>query len=418
MTALLRAIISVAIVLGLTLVKTTPGLAAGTIRVGAAFPLMSMGGLARQEYTGVEMAADMVNKAGGVSGRRIVLVPRQINETAESLPVMRALHRAGINIVVGAYSSALSIPASGAAAREGMVYWEAGAVADRLTGRGYTSVFRVGASGTNLGTNSARFAATQLAPRLHKPASALRVSIVYAQDAYATSVADAAAREARSEHMKIVSSTSYDEYIEYWPPVMAAIRRAHPDILILASHVPDGVSFRKAMLAGHIRVGAFIGSTMAECGPEFGALLGPKAVGVFASDRPMGGFNPGALSGSARALYHRLAAAWKARTGQAQPTEEVLAGFTAGWALFHDVLPRTGGTFTTSEVAAAARSLDLPYGSLPNGAGLKFAGDRAHLGQNTRAAAVIWQWQAVRHSVVVWPSVYSTGHIRFVPLPH
>lgn len=417
MTLTLRALICVAIVAGVALTGTAPGRAAGTIRVGAAFPLMSMGGLARQEYTGVEIAADLVNRDGGVAGNRIVLVARPLNETAEAGPVMRSLRAAGINLVIGAYSSALSIPASAAAARNGLVYWEAGAVADRLTGRGYSTVFRVGASGTNLGRNSARFAATQLAPRLHKRARALRVSVVYARDAYATSVAQAAVREAGSTHMKIVSKTGYNPYAPYWPPVMAAVRKAHPDILILASHIPDGVSFRKAMLADHIHVGAFIGSTMAECGPEFGAMLGPKAVGVFASDRPMGGFNPNALSPSARSLYNRLAAAWKKQTGQQQPTEEALAGFTAGWTLFHDVLTRTNGRYDAQSIARAARRLNLPNGSLPNGAGLKFATDRAHLGQNTRAAAVIWQWQAVRHSVVVWPATFATGYVRFVPLP-
>jgi branched-chain amino acid transport system substrate-binding protein len=81
------------------------------------------------------------------------------------------------------------------------------------------------------------------------------------------------------------------------------------------------------------------------------------------------------------------------------------------------VLPRTGGRYDAASIAAAARSLDLPAGSLPNGAGLKFATDSAHMGQNTRAAAVIWQWQAVRHSVVVWPAPYATGQIHFVPLP-
>jgi hypothetical protein len=59
----------------------------------------------------------------------------------------------------------------------------------------------------------------------------------------------------------------------------------------------------------------------------------------------------------------------------------------------------------------------MPDGSLPNGAGLLFGTDRAHRGQNLRAAAVVWQWQAVRHSVVVWPPVYATGHITMVPLP-
>jgi hypothetical protein len=61
--------------------------------------------------------------------------------------------------------------------------------------------------------------------------------------------------------------------------------------------------------------------------------------------------------------------------------------------------------------------VDVPEGGLPNGAGLLFARDRRHLGQNLRAAAVIWQWQGVRHSVVVWPATYATGHIALVPLP-
>ena len=34
------------------------------------------------------------------------------------------------------------------------------------------------------------------------------------------------------------------------------------------------------------------------------------------------------------------------------------------------------------------------------------------LGQNTRAAAVVWQWQAPRRSVVVWPPVYATGQVK------
>ena len=35
---------------------------------------------------------------------------------------------------------------------------------------------------------------------------------------------------------------------------------------------------------------------------------------------------------------------------------------------------------------------------------------RRRLGQNTRAAAVIWQWQTVDDWYVVWPPVYATRH--------
>ena len=108
--------------------------------------------------------------------------------------------------------------------------------------------------------------------------------------------------------------------------------------------------------------------------------------------------------------------AWDASQG-GEPTEEGLAGFAAAWALFHDVLPAAAAPDDAAAIAVAARSLDLPQGSLPNGAGLRFSSDAATLGQNARAASVIWQWQAVEQSVTVWPPAYATGELGFVPLP-
>ena len=154
-----------------------------------------------------------------------------------------------------------------------------------------------------------------------------------------------------------------------------------------------------------------MGTTMAQCDQDFGNVLGSAAVGVFASDRPQGDFNPSVLDPQARALYNRFAALWKQRTGEAAPDEEGIAGFSAAWVLVADVLGRAGDGSAQS-IAAAARALDLPSGSLPNGGGVLFSTAPGQLGQNIRAAAVVWQWQAPRHSVVVWPPVYATGQVR------
>ncbi|HLJ67052.1 MAG TPA: ABC transporter substrate-binding protein [Chloroflexota bacterium] len=401
---------------------TTVASGPAVIRIGAVFPLRgAMRPAALEEYRGVEIARDLVNGQGGVLGRRIVLAVKDFEDPGTAPLVMQNFQAQGIRTVIGAFSSALSIPAGAAAGQRGMLYWEAGAEADRLTGQGYRTVFRVGASGGDLGTNSAYFAATQLAPRLGKRPQQVRVSVVNAIDDYALSVSDAAVREAALFHMPIVSRSQYDPSNPSWKPVIAALRRAHPDVIILASHVYDGVAFRRAMLRANLHVGALVGSTMAQCGPDFGKLLGKDAVGVFASDRPdgMGGFGQRGLDAGARALYARVAAAWKRETGQPQPSEEALAGFSAAWVLFHDVLPAAArhGSLDPAAVGDAARALNLPQGSLPNGAGVRFDTTRQHLGENTRAAAVIWQWQAVRHSVVVWPQIYATGMIKMVPLP-
>ena len=79
--------------------------------------------------------------------------------------------------------------------------------------------------------------------------------------------------------------------------------------------------------------------------------------------------------------------------------------------LFADVLGQAGDDSAQS-IAARARSLDLPSGSLPNGGGVLFPVPPGQLGQNIRAAAVVWQWQAPRVSVVVWPPVYATGQVK------
>jgi branched-chain amino acid transport system substrate-binding protein len=455
------------------------------IRIGAVFPISgSAASLAGQELRGVQIAADLVNAAGGVAGRRIELDVRDLESADQAPAVMASLRSDGVNIVVGTYSSDLSVPASTAADAAGMLYWETGAVADRLTGRGLPLVFRVGASGTNLGTNSASFAAQELAPRLGRAPSQLRLAIVSARDDYASSVADAAASTASAAGVPVVARITYDLVLPGWPAVMSQLAAARPDVIILASHIPDGVAFRQAMIAAGLHVGALIGSTMAECDPDFAGELGADAVGVFASDRPTGGFQPTALGPAARATYDRFAAAWASgedapaasSPGSATspgsgvggsggygtasggyggsspatgaygsssggygstsgsgigytisgpdtaspgpgPTEEGISGFSAAWALFNDVLPLVqGGPFTEDAVAAAARAVDLPEGALPNGAGLKFSSDPATLGQNERAAGVIWQWQAVQSYTFVWPPTYATGTIGFVPL--
>lgn len=383
------------------------------LRIGAVFPLSGPTAAAAQdEYRGVQLAAQLAGAT--TSGRQIRLDVRTVTSPAAVQPAADSLRADGVAAVVGAYSSSLSIPLAAAVARDGMVYWETGAVADQVTGQGSPLVFRVGADGSDLGGNSGRFVTQQIAPRLGAAPSALSAYLVTVDDVYGHSVADAARSALSAGGVTVAGESVYDPQAPDFAPALAAVQSAHPDVLILSSHVNDGIAFRRAFLARDLYVKAFMGTTMAQCYPQFGAALGSDAIGVFASDRPDAGFNPHALDASAHALYQRFAAAWRSDTGRA-PTEEGIAGFSAAWVLFADVLHTTAPS--PSAIATAARRLDLPLGSLPNGAGVSFRADSAHLGQNLRAASVIWQWQGVRQSVVVWPGAYATGAVKMVPLP-
>jgi branched-chain amino acid transport system substrate-binding protein len=388
--------------------------AAGSVplRVGAIFPLSgSTAPDSTDEYLGATLAAQMVNAQGGIGGRAITLDVRDVEDQSQIPAAVSSLHADGVPVVLGAYSSQLSIPAAAAVSAAGMVYWETGAVADRVTGQGSPLVFRVGVNGAELGANSGKFMLHELVPRMGIPIDRIRVSFVTAGDDYGHSVADATRTALEAGGLRISGESVYNPYTPDWTPVMRALVAAKPDILVLSSHIQDGIAFRRAFLAAGLQVKVFMGTTMAQCDQDFGNVLGSAAVGVFASDRPQGNFNPGALDPQARALYNRFAALWKQRTGAAAPDEEGIAGFSAAWVLFADVLGRAGDDSAQS-VAAAARALDLPSGSLPNGGGVLFSTAAGQLGQNIRAAAVVWQWQAARHSVVVWPPVYATGKVK------
>jgi ABC-type branched-subunit amino acid transport system substrate-binding protein len=264
------------------------------LRVGVVLPLSGMPAeLAGQERLGIQLAADLVNADGGVQGRQLVARRARSLGQQPGAAVVAQLKAEGASVVVGSYASDLSMAVSSAAANAGLVYWESGAVADQLTGRGLPLVFRVGADGARLGANSATFAATELAPLLGKTASTLRVTIVAATDDYARSVADAAqagiaprARAGRPDRLFAVAAglaVGAD----------SKLVASRPDVVILAAHIPDGEAFRRAMIAANVHVGALIGSTMAQCVGDFGEELGADAIGVFASDRPTGGLQPG-----------------------------------------------------------------------------------------------------------------------------
>lgn len=382
------------------------------IRIGAVFPLSGpAGSQGEEEFDSVKLAAEFVNASGGIHGRRLVFDVRDVTTSEQVASAVASLAADRVDLIVGGYSSDISIPAAYDSAQAHLVYWEAGAEADQVTGQGFPTVFRVGATGSQLGDNSARFLVTQLAPRMRTSPSAIRASLVTAEDSYATSVSDAVVGTLRADHVPLVSVSRYDAYRPAWGPILARLRAAHPDVVFLTSHVADGMAFRRAFLAAHLHARVFIGTTMAQCTPGF-ASLGQSSVGVFASDRPGGdGFDPQELPPSGRALYDRLASAWTQLYHRTPDDQEALSGFSAGWVLFHYVLPMTRGPLTTSAIAAAARKVNLPRGALPNGAGVRFATSGHMLGQNLRAAAVIWQWQSPGHYAVVWPAAYADGQI-------
>jgi branched-chain amino acid transport system substrate-binding protein len=385
------------------------------VRVGAIYPLsgtQGMGGI--DEYHGVRVAAELVNADGGVNGRPVVVDQVDVPEADAAPGAIKALAGRGVNLVLGSYGSTISSPAAAAAAGHGSLFWETGAVG-KLAGPGEGDlVFRVAPTGGLLGRGAIRFVADQLAPKLGREASSLRFAIAAVDDVYGAAVADGARAELRERKLETVADVAYDPRRYDPAKVVGELRAARPDVLFVVAYLEDGVALRREQVRQHLPLLASIGTSSSYCMPEFGALLGKDAVGLFASDKPdTHGINPSGLAPDARALLERADAAYQKANGHSM-SAAALAGFSGAWALFRHVLP-AASSLAPADVAAAARRARIPAGGLPNGSGLEFAPPGGvDAGANLRAASVIWEWTEVNRREVTWPPQFATAEIAAV----
>jgi branched-chain amino acid transport system substrate-binding protein len=390
---------------------------ASPIRVGAVYPLSGpdrAGGL--DELRGVRLATDIVNAAGGVDGRQIQLRPVD-TPTTDALPGAISRFKAdGIQVVLGSNGSELSQSAATEAFDSGMMYWETGAVGEMSGDASGRLAFKVAPSGLILGSSGIAFIADQMASRLHRDPASLRFVVVNVGDRYGGTVADGALQEIARRHLDLVGRFHYQVASFDPAPLVRRIAAARPDVLFVASYIPDGVALNRELVRQRVPLLANIGTSSSYCMPEFGDQLGPLAVGTFATDKPDGeSLNEQGLTPDGRALLHRAQDGFRARYHQ-DMSAPALAGFSAAWALFHDVMPNAPA-FDAVSIAHAALGVHLPMGSLPNGSGLEFSPPgTAQPGSNLRALSVIWEWVGVRHRAVVWPPRYATTAIRALPL--
>jgi branched-chain amino acid transport system substrate-binding protein len=380
------------------------------ISIGAIYPLtgpQAIGGL--DEYRGVAVAAQLVNEGGGVRGRPIRL--RTIDTpAADAAPAAIAdLRSDGVSIVLGSNGSTISVPASSEAARHGMLFWETGAVGVMSEPGAGRLVFRVAPTGAVLGRGAIAYVADHVATEEGRDPAFLRYAVVYVDDVYGSTVGRGALDEIRRRGYVLAGAVPYTLTGFDAATVVRRLAELRPDVVFVSAYLDDGVAIRREIVRQGLRLVANIGSSSSYCTPQFGARLGAEAVGVFASDKPDAyGINPDGLAPTAKTLLLRARAAYQARYGE-DMSAPALAGFSAAWALFHDVMPAAPAV-TPSAIGAAALRTSLAPGSLPNGSGLEFGHPGApDAGANLRATSVIWKWVGVNRLAVVWPPQYVTG---------
>jgi len=382
--------------------------------LGAIYPLsgpQAAGG--REELAGVRAALDVARAHGTLKVRIRLQVVDATTPQAASAAVEELVNDYHVPAILGTYGSTLSAAAAARAEELKTVYWETGAVADPITAQRHY-VFRTVATGSSLGRMAVTYTHDVLIPttKLASP----RVVIVRVNDIYGRSVGGGEESFAHDLGIKVVDVIEYDPRVYDPEAIVARIASDRPDFLWDVSYLDDGVGIWQALLSQRVALKGAIGTSSAFCMPAFSERLGKGSVGVYAADKPDGDISPAALSPAGRALLAQARSAYG--TGGPDMTIPAVAGFVGGWTLFENVLSHMSGPFTPDSIRAAALTVDVPVGDSINGGGVRFgAAGALDEGQNTRAAAVVGQWQGVGNMKVVFPPAYATGTPIGLPKP-
>jgi branched-chain amino acid transport system substrate-binding protein len=376
--------------------------------LGAIYPLSgSQAAGGREELAGVKAALQLASSSGALK------VPVRLDVVDANTPqaavaaVDHLVRDDHVPAILGTYGSTLSAAAAARAEELKTVYWETGAVADPITAQRHY-VFRTVATGGSLGRMAVTFTHDVLIPdyKLQAP----RVAIIRVNDIYGRSVGGGEQALASSLGIDVVDVVEYDPHAYDAPAIAARVAADHPDFLWDVSYLDDGVAIWQALLSRHVAVKAAVGTSSAFCMPEFGRRLGGGAVGVYAADKPDANISPAALSPTGRALLDQARSVYSRENDGASMSIPAVAGFVGGWTLFHDVVGRMSSPASSESIRAAALTVDVPVGDSINGGGVRFgAAGSLDEGQNTRAAAVVGQWQSVGVMKVVYPPAYAMG---------
>jgi branched-chain amino acid transport system substrate-binding protein len=410
-----------AMIASIMLALTMSARAQEPIRIGALLPFT--GPLAKngiENWEAMQIARDMINERGGVNGRKIEYVQGDAtNPNAAISETERLISKDGVKITTGSFASPIAIAVSQAAERHNVFHWETTGAAEIITRRGFKYTFQVGAPARKYGQAAVDFAIDDLAKRLKKQATDLKIALLWENRAFGKSVGDGIRAYSQTKGIKLVYDEGYDQTATDMTPIVQKLKDVAPDILIAISFPNDAILFQRKAKELDFNVAAFIGVSAGYSSPDLRDSIGDSVNGIFVADFPPK-VNEGVLKPGIKTIAQEFYKRYEAKLKR-PPAGHASAGFSAIWALFTEVLPKAK-TFEPDELREIALKLDLPAGSLVNGSGIKFTNfdwsdDPKDAGQNLRASIGVWQWTKAGNEEVFPPDL-ATHEAVMVPLPN
>ena len=377
-----------------------------TIKIGALNPYSGPLALYGTEVTrGYELAADKINAAGGLMGKKIELIRGDVTNPQQGIATVEQLvSKDKVDMFIGTYISGISLTASDAAMRYNKLYWETNAVAQMLTDRGLPNFVRSGPDGGAFANTSAAAVRELVAPTLKKDIKDLKVWIQSEDSIYGSSIAQGQKRILETFGAKVVGIGAHSARTIDLNDTVLRIKQAAPDVLLQTGYVPDGNLLLRTLRDQGVKPATIMlvgtGDT-----PETLQALGHQYMeGILVVGYPRNDISEAFGPGNKAYL-----AAYRAKYNSEPVAPQGMAAYS-GFLIMAEAL-KAAGSVEINKVQAAAAKMDVAENTFPSGFGARF--DKNF--QNLRARFTVSQWQDGKMTTV-YPKIASLPSAKLRPL--
>lgn len=192
--------------------------------------------------TGLEVALEEINAAGGINGQTLELIKNDDRSDAQSaLSALEALNRQNVPIVIGSYASGITGPVSKTATRQKIPLVVLGSADDSITKPGSEWVFRAKHNSTIV----AKTYIDYFDAMRKKDPTLKRIAIMHGNGAWPTSVSEAAEKVAKERGYEVIGRQAYDQGATDFRPILNKFRGEKVDILLTGSYADDGIAIAR-----------------------------------------------------------------------------------------------------------------------------------------------------------------------------
>lgn len=236
---------------------TAPVWADDVVRVGLVLPLTGISAtIGNQTRNGAQVAAERINETGGIEALggaqlQLIFADSQSRPDVGSSEVERLIQRENVSVVLGAFNSAVTYPASEVAERYRTPWIVTGSVMDDITERGFNYIFRPG----NKAIYDAREQLDAIALLTEEfDVGPKDIGLFYEGTDWGRSHAANIKRLAEEAGYNIVLDEPYPPAQVDFTSQLLKIRSSRPEALIVAAYTPDHILFSRQLFENRINL--------------------------------------------------------------------------------------------------------------------------------------------------------------------